>query len=197
MEGSERRSNPHIQHLSMAERGKEAALEGQHGRALEWYRQALHLARTVGAPPLFARHYADCIFESLERSGQYRPALELCEAACADMERAESPTPLQARDHATMLLRRAVLLVRLQRSEEAAPMLEEAIERARPSRLPLAEELLEWRRRAFSVSPQRLTEAQERHGFFHVRRDALRPDLARLAPETPSSPGPPPGPAHP
>ena len=175
------RPSPQLHHLAMAEQGKTLALQGKHQQALERYRAALLLARRMSAPAVFARHYTDCIFESLERSGQLCPALELCAAACAEMGRVEAPTPLQARDQASMLLRRGALLIRLDRAPEAEEILQEAMRMAEPGRLPLAEELLAWLRQALYITRERLTEAQERHGYYTVRRDALRPELARLA----------------
>ncbi|TVR65990.1 MAG: peptidylprolyl isomerase [Gemmatimonadales bacterium] len=174
---SEAPPNPHLHHLAMAEQGKTLALQGRHGPALERYRAALLMARQMSAPAVFARHYTDCIFESLERSGQLAPALELCEAACGEMAGVDDPTPIQIRDRASMLLRRGALLLRLDRGPEAENSLEEAVQLSGPGHLPLAEELLSWRRRALSISGERLTEAQERHGYFVVRRDTLRRDL--------------------
>jgi hypothetical protein len=180
---AERPPPPHVRHLALAERGKLAAVKGDHGTALEFYRAALRMAQALAAPAPFARHYTDCILESLERSGQLRPALELCAAACTEMAGIERPGPLQRRDHATMLLRSAILLLRLDRGAEADLLLADAVAMARPGRLPLAEELQGWRARAFAIPPDRLTEAQLRHGYYSVRADALRPDIARIAPD--------------
>lgn len=185
--------NPHLRHLAVAERGKIAALDGDHAKALEWYRTALRMARIRNAPPPFARHYTDCILESLEHSEQYGPALELCRAAVTEMEEVSDPTPLQRYDHGSMLLRIAVLLLRQARGEEADRALANALERAGEDALPLARELRSWRSRAWTITPDRLTEAQRRHGLHVVRREALRPDLARYAPESPGPPEPPSG----
>lgn len=173
-------ANPHLAHLSIVERGKLAAVAGDHDMALECYRTGLRMAQSLSAPGPFARHYTDCILDSLERAGRLEPALSLCESASLELAGLPSPSALQRRDHATLLLRQALLLLRLGREKEADARLAEAITLARPGRLPLAEEIHAWRARALTLTPERLDEAQARHGYYTVRRDSLRPDLASL-----------------
>ncbi|WP_108446641.1 hypothetical protein [Halomonas denitrificans] len=171
----------HMRHLAIAEKGKLAALAGDHGRALELYRTALRLAGEMAAPTPFARHYTDCILESLEREGRHADALALTVAACEELERREAVSPLQRRDHATLTLRRAILLLFLGREAEADRQLERAVAIAHPDRLALAAELQAWRRRALTITAQTLAEALSRHGYYTVRRARVRPDLARRA----------------
>lgn len=171
----------HLRHLALVERGKQAALAGDHGLALECYRTGLRMAQALSAPPLFARHYTDCILDSLEKSGHLESALALCERACGELAALRHPSPWQQRDRATLLLRQALQLLRLERLEEADQRLEQAVALAAPGALPLAEELRDWRARALTLRPERLDEAQSRHGYFTVRRDALKPELARQA----------------
>lgn len=173
-------SNCHLAHLSIVERGKLAAVAGNHDMALECYRTGLRMAQSLSAPGPFARHYTDCILDSLERAGRLEPALMLCESASHELAGIHSPNPLQRRDHATLVLRQALLLLRLGRESDADLRLAEAITLARPGRLTLAEEVQGWRARALTLTPERLDEAQARHGYYTVRRDTLRPDLARL-----------------
>ena len=173
-------SNRHLAHLSIVERGKLAAVAGNHDMALECYRTGLRMAQSLSAPGPFARHYTDCILDSLERAGRLEPALMLCESASHELARIHPPNPLQRRDHATLVLRQALLLLRLGRESDADLRLAEAITLARPGRLTLAEEVQGWRARALTLTPERLDEAQARHGYYTVRRDTLRPDLARL-----------------
>ncbi|MFO8047388.1 MAG: hypothetical protein R6U30_16195 [Halomonas sp.] len=174
-------SNRHLAHLSIVERGKLAAIAGNHDMALECYRTGLRMAQSLSAPGPFARHYTDCILDSLERAGRLEPALSLCESASRELSEIPSPNPLQRRDHATLLLRQALLLLRLGREKDADLRLAESIALARPGRLPLAEEIQGWRARALTLTPERLDEAQARHGYYTVRRDTLRPDLARIS----------------
>jgi len=175
------RGSPHLQHLAIAEKGKLAALAGDHARALELYRTALRLAGEMAAPTPFARHYTDCILESLERQGRHGDALALTIAACEELERRGTPSPLQRRDYATLTLRRAILLLFLGREDEADHHLEQAVAIAHPDRLALAAELQAWRRRALTITAQTLSEALSRHGYYTVRRARVRPDLARRA----------------
>lgn len=175
------RASPHLRHLAIAEKGKLAALAGDHGRALELYRMALRLAGEMAAPTPFSRHYTDCILESLERAGRHGDALALTVAACEELERRGTPSPLQRRDHATLSLRRAILLLFLGREDEADHQLEQAVAIAHPGRLALAAELRAWRQRRLTLTPQTLTEALARHGYYTVRRARVRPDLARRA----------------
>lgn len=175
------RGSPHLRHLAIAEKGKLAALAGDHGRALELYRLALRMAGEVAAPTPFARHYTDCILESLEREGRHADALALVEAACAELEARAFLTTLQRQDHAALSLRRAILLLFLERGEEADRQLSLACELARPAQLALAEQLQDWRARALTITAQTLTDALTRHGYYTVRRDRVRSDLAREA----------------
>ncbi|NAW35734.1 hypothetical protein [Halomonas alimentaria] len=176
----------HLRHLAIAERGKLSALSGDHDRALELYRLALHQAREMGAPPPFARHYTDCILESLERQGRHADALALVEAACAELQARGAASALQRHDHAVLTLRRAILLLFLERGDEAGRHLAEAIELASPARLALAEELVAWRSRALTLTEQTLTDALSRHGYYTVRRGRIRADLARTAVVSPA-----------
>lgn len=173
--------SPHLRHLAIAEKGKLAALSGDHGRALELYRTALRLASEMSAPTPFARHYTDCILESLEREGRHADALALTVAACEELERRGAESHLQRRDHATLTLRRAVLLLFLGREDEADHHLEQAVSIAHPGQLALAAELQAWRRRALTITAQTLADALTRHGYYTVRRARVRPDLARRA----------------
>lgn len=174
-------ANRHLAHLSIVERGKLAAVAGDHDMALECYRTGLRMALSLSAPGPFARHYTDCILDSLERAGRFETALSLCESASHELSEIQSPNPLQRRDHATLVLRQALLLLRLGRDKAADLRLAEAITLARPGRLPLAEEVRAWRVRALTLTPECLDEAQTRHGYYTVRRDTLRPDLARMS----------------
>ncbi|MEQ6918142.1 hypothetical protein [Halomonas aquatica] len=173
--------SPHLRHLAIAEKGKLAALAGDHGRALELYRMALRMAGEMAAPTPFARHYTDCILESLEREGRHADALALTVAACEELERSGTASPLQRRDHATLTLRRAILLLFLGREAEADDQLKQAVAIAHPGQLALAAELQAWRRRALTITAQTLADALTRHGYYTVRRTRVRPDLARRA----------------
>lgn len=175
-------SSPHLRHLAIAEKGKQAALAGDHRRALELYRVALRMAAEMAAPTPFARHYTDCILESLEREGRHSDALALTVAACEELEqRAEELSSIQRRDHATLTLRRAILLLYLGDEAQADHHLKRATAIASPGRLALATEIQSWRQRALTITAQTLVDALTRHGYYTVRRAKVRPDLARRA----------------
>ena len=138
-------------HLGIAEQGKLLALKGQHESALAHYREALRMAVSSSAPEVFFRHYTQCVMESLERSGTLEAVLRYCDEAEAHYQRVASPLPLVARDRAENLQRRASILLRMGRRDEAIDCLEQAISMAADHPLPLAREVLGWIRRGLSV----------------------------------------------
>lgn len=165
-------------HLGIAEQGKLLALKGQHESALAHYREALRMAVSSSAPEVFFRHYTQCVMESLERSGTLEAVLRYCDEAEAHYQRVASPLPLVARDRAENLQRRASILLRMGRRDEAIDCLEQAISMAADHPLPLAREVLGWIRRGLSVGARQLDEAQRRHCYYIVRKELVDPARA-------------------
>lgn len=169
-------------HLGIAEQGKLLALKGQHEPALAHYREALRMAVSSAAPEVFFRHYTQCVMESLERSGTLDAVLRYCDEAEAHYQRLDSPLPLVARDRAENRQRRACILLRMGRSEDAIAALQQALADAGAQPLPLASELLGWIRRGLSVGGRQLDEAQRRHSYYIVRKELVDPARAIALP---------------
>lgn len=169
-------------HLGIAEQGKLLALKGQHEPALSHYREALRMAVSSSAPEVFFRHYTQCVMESLERSGTLDAVLRYCDEAEAHYQRLASPLPLVARDRAENHQRRASILLRMGRKEEAIEALEQALAIAGTHPLPLAREVLGWIRRGLDVGARQLDEAQRRHRYYIVRKELVDPARAIALP---------------
>lgn len=169
-------------HLGIAEQGKLLALKGQHEPALGHYREALRMAVSSSAPEVFFRHYTQCVMESLERSGTLDAVLRYCDEAEAHYQRLASPLPLVARDRAENQQRRASILLRMGRKEEAVEALEQALATAGTHPMPLAREVLGWIRRGLDVGARQLDEAQRRHRYYIVRKELVDPARAIALP---------------
>lgn len=169
-------------HLGIAEQGKLLALKGQHDQALAHYREALRMAVSSSAPEIFFRHYTQCVMESLESSGSLEAVLRYCEEAEAHYQRLDSPLPMVARDRAENHQRRASILLRMGRTEEAREAFEQAIALAGEKTLPLAREVIGWMRRGFSIGSRQLDDAQRRHRYHIVRKELVDPARAIALP---------------
>jgi tetratricopeptide (TPR) repeat protein len=169
-------------HLGIAEQGKLLALKGKHEPALSHYREALRMAVSSSAPEVFFRHYTQCVMESLERSGTLDAVLRYCDEAEAHYQSLASPLPLVARDRAENHQRRASILLRMGRKEEAIEALEQALATAGTHPLPLAREVLGWIRRGLDVGARQLDDAQRRHMYYIVRKELVDPARAIALP---------------
>lgn len=169
-------------HLGIAEQGKLLALKGQHEPALTHYREALRMAVSSSAPEVFFRHYTQCVMESLERSGTLDAVLRYCDEAEVHYQRIDSPLPLVARDRAENHQRRASILLRMGRQNEAIEALEQALTTAGEHPLPMAQEVLGWIKRGLSVGSRQLDEAQRRHHYYIVRKELVDPTRAIALP---------------
>ena len=170
-------------HLGIAERGKLHALEGHHSEALRHYREALRMSQQDPSSHIFFQHYTQCVMESLELSGAHAEVISYCEKVCAHF--AEHPTdhPQGRRQHAAMLERWAIQLIRQGESAESRSLLEEAQQLVGRGTHPLTDALLNWVQRGYAISPQQLQQAQERHQYFVVRRELVNPKIAVELPE--------------
>lgn len=175
----------HRLHIGIAEAGKLLALKGRHQQALAKYREALQLAHGARAPQVFARHYLHCVLESLEHLGDHARVAELA-AAAADTAACPDPTPFQKRDRAHLLERQGVNLALAGDVAGARAALAEAV--ALDDGLPLARAILDWTARGLAINPQRLADAQRRHGYWVVRPDTVDPARALESPHAQPAP---------
>ncbi len=165
-------------HVGYAENGKLLALAGKHADALRHYREALRLAVATDAPPVFARHYTQCVLESLEHTGAWDEILKYCDHAEGHYAVHPPTTELTQRDLAHTRERRGIVLLKAGRDAEAQAVLAAAIRDAIPGDLPLARAVLVWLRGRYHVDARRLLQEQHRHSWFIVRADAVEPARA-------------------
>lgn len=180
IEQSEEHRSEASLHMGIAMRGKLYALEGNHPRALQYYRIAIRMTVQAKEPEIFFRHYLDCVMESLELTGALDDVLAYCDKAIALYADNPPPNPLATMDLATIHLRRGCVLLRGKDAAAARAAMKLAVDTARSTRgrLSLAETLLRWLDAGFSVDPARLLAEQQRGGYFSVQRDKVDPRRA-------------------
>lgn len=184
-------SNIHSYHVSLAEAGKVKALSGQHQEALKHYREAIKTAVSAGSPEVFFRHYTHCVLESLELSGSYDEVISFCKEADEHYSKLPISNPIIRRDHGSTLERWGLVLAKSGQLDDAKQKLELAIEKAKPGRLPISEQVHNWLVRGYHPDISRIERAQKKHNYFTVRRGQVDPTKAVfLEPSQSPSPAP-------
>lgn len=179
----------HKLHLGIAEQGQLYALAGDHKLALTYYREAIRMAVSSGAPEVFFRPYMECTLESLERMGALAEVVAYTERAIAHYAeltpKSEEQRALMRADLMSIHQRRGAALLKMGRVEEARAALERAIGLSREAAmpLPLSQTLLGWITRGFHVEPQRILMEQEATRYFSVRADTVDKTLAVALPK--------------
>lgn len=183
------KTNAHILHLSLAEHGKMCLVKGDIGEALRHFREAIRLSVSARAPEVFFRYYTQCVLETLEKSGAYDEVLEYCARADEHYATVEQTSALLRKDHGSIVERLGVMLLLLDRRDEARDAFARAVEIAGDRALPLSEAVHAWLLRGMVVTPERLRQQQQRHAYFTIDAKRLQPGLARaLPPEGASAP---------
>jgi tetratricopeptide (TPR) repeat protein len=167
-------------HMGIAEQGKLYALEGNHARALHYYRTAMQLTVQAGDPEIFFRHYLECVMESLEQTGSLADVLAYCDKAIALYAERPPPNPVAVADLASIHQRRGVILLKLGEVAEARAAFRNALAVAQGAgrALALAQTLQRWLDAGFHVDPARVLAEQKRTEYFSVRRDTVAPQRA-------------------
>ena len=162
-------------HLSIAETGKRAALNGDHHTALGHYREAMRLAVSSGAPEVFFRHYLEATMESLELMNEFDSVLEYCERAIEHYGEHPPAQPVAWLDLASIHQRHGCVLLKQGQVDQARVAFERAIDIATraPAHLPLADVLVGWLRRGLVISPERVVAEQRRQRYFCVRPETV------------------------
>ena len=177
-----RKGNAHMLHLSLAEHGKLCLVKGDTPEALRHFREAIRLSVSARAPEVFFRHYTHCVLEALEKSGAYDEVLEYCRRADEHYATVEKTSALLRKDHGTIVERLGVMLLLLDRRNEARDAFTRAIDIAGEGALPLSEALVAWLQRGMLVTVERLRQQQRRHAYFTIDAKHLQPELARALP---------------
>ncbi|MCC5835664.1 MAG: hypothetical protein JJU20_13095 [Opitutales bacterium] len=170
----------HRIHLRIAEQGKLHALQGDFARAMGCYRIAMRLTVEAEDPEAFFRHYLECLVEALEQDGSLDAVLKYCDEVEALQKRSGLSNELMRYDWAVLQQRRGVVHLKLGNREAAETALAEACRVAGEldAELPLADTLLRWCRARLHIDTRRLQEEQQSHGYFSVRAETVRPDIA-------------------
>lgn len=176
-------------HYRVAEHGKVRALAGDHAEALRHYREALRLASLQGEAEACLRHYAWCVLESLERTDAHGAVISFCERVEAHYAQRPPEGELARKDLAAHLERHGLALAKQGRAAEARERLESAVKLAGTGHLPVAERVLSWGRAGLHVDARRISLEQDRHPYWTVRPDAVRPDIAVALPSFVTTPG--------
>lgn len=167
-------------HMGIAMRGKMHALEGNHARALQYYRVAIRIAVMAKDPELFFRHYLDCVMESLEVTGAYDDVLAYCDKAIAMYTETPPPNAVATMDLASIHLRRGIILLKKSDRGGAKESLDTAQKTAKSigGDLALASVLLRWAQAGYAIESARVLAEQKRHNYFVVRKETIDPSRA-------------------
>jgi len=170
----------HRLHLRIAEQGKLHALRGDFARAMGCYRIAMRLTVESGDPEAFFRHYLECLVEALEQDGSFEAVLKYCDEVESLQQRSGLKNELMRYDWAVLQQRRGVVQLKLGNREAAEAALTDAVKVATEleTELPLADTLLRWSRARLHLDAGRLNDEQQRHGYYSVRTETVRPDIA-------------------
>ena len=162
-------------HMGIAERGKSHAVEGNHTKALQYYRVAMRIAVAAKEPEIFFRHYLECVMESLELMGAYDEVLAYCDKAIALYTETPPPNVMATMDLASIHLRRGAILLKQNEREEAKSSLQAAREIARSigGTVALAGVPLRWAQVGYAIEPARVLAEQKRSGYFLIRKDMI------------------------
>ncbi|MCX7649857.1 MAG: hypothetical protein N2050_04825 [Flavobacteriales bacterium] len=176
--------DPNLHHR-VAEKGKCLAVEGRHTEALRYYKEALRLAQKQPHADIFFQHYSQCAMESLEMMGAHEEVIAFCEKCIAFLEHKEDSANQEYRKRylASLWERMAIQMLFLQRYAEAANAFKTALQTAVGAPMPLSSELLAWCQKRYTINKNLIRKSQQRNGYFTVRNDNLKPELAIELPE--------------
>jgi tetratricopeptide (TPR) repeat protein len=172
-------------HLGIAEQGKLYALEGDHPRALFYYRWAMQMAVAAGDPEVFFRHYLECVVESLERMSAFAEVVDYCEKAIELHRKNPEPDPVALRDLAHLHQRLGIVRLKGGDRDGARESLRAALAVLAGSgqALPLAASLLRWVELGLHLDRSRIEAELEKARYFSVREEAVDRECAIRLPE--------------
>lgn len=165
-------------HLGIAEQGKLYALKNNHPEALRHYREALKMVSDHKAHELFAQHYLQCTMESLELSGAHDEVITYCHRVLEVMGPDKPASPFMMRHMAATLERLAVQHLYKEEKEEAREYLMRIKDIAGTGVQPLADQLLNWVQRGYTIRPAQIKDAQKKHHYFIVQHGKVKSEIA-------------------
>jgi tetratricopeptide (TPR) repeat protein len=185
---SSRTTAPELTCLGLTEQGKIHALAGQHPEALSHYREALRIAMTCAHNEVFFHYVTQCILESLELSGANAEVRDYCVRVEQQFASVAQADRLLSRQRAANLERLGLAWIQLGNPDEARVHLEHATRLAGEKLLPLAAKVSAWLRRGLHVETRQLRLAQKQFGYFVVRPEGIRTDIALKLPRGAGAP---------
>lgn len=177
-------NNPNL-HLQIAENGKVLALKGDHKEALRHYKEAMRMCQSVENSEFFLQHYSLCAMESLELMEAHEEIITFCEKSIDFLtpKKAERTDDWFRKYLASLWERKGIQCIYLDEKAEAIEALDEALKEAKEFTMPLAKELLNWLRRGYAITPQKVRDLQKRHHYFTVRKENVNEKIAVQLPE--------------
>lgn len=180
---TEPKENKYSLHFGIAERGKMYALENNHNEALRHYKEAIRMTEGQPDGSLFFQHYSQCVMESLEKMGDHERVIDYCEKFLSLLEEQGAEDELMIRYRCDILQRLALQHACLGEPETAKELLNEIKADIDIRSLPIAEKLLNWLLRGYTVTPQQVRDLQNAHPYFIVTKDKVNPTIAIDLPE--------------
>ncbi len=172
-------------HLQIAENGKVLALRGDHKEALRHYKEAMRMCQTTENSEVFLQHYSLCAMESLELMEAHEEIITFCEKSIDFLtpKKAERTDDWFRKNLASLWERKGIQCIYLDEKSEAIAAFEAALKEATDFPMPLCKELLNWLRRGYAVTPQKVRDLQNRHRYFTVRKENVNEKIAVQLPE--------------
>ncbi len=172
-------------HMGIAEQGKVHALEGNHQRALLYYRTAINMTVAANDPEVFFRHYLECALESMEHLSMLDDLMDYCDKALKIYENNPPPNQFARMDNAYLHQKKAIILMKMDKKQEAIDYFKKAIALAKEekAKLSLSETLLRWLSGGFFIDQNRMITEQYKQGYFNVRKDTVDPSKAITLPD--------------
>ena len=167
-------------HFGVAEKGKVFALHGNHREALRYYKEALRMCQSLPNADVFFQHYSLCAMESLEKMESYQEVIDFCEKCLEFLKDKEElqQQPIFRKYVASIIERKGIQFLYLNEREEAIGCFKEVKQLMGMKIQSLANELLNWCLRGYSISPNQIQNIQNKYGYFTVRKENVNERIA-------------------
>ncbi len=170
-------------HFRIVEQGKIHALEGNHSEALRHYREGIRMCETEIGADFFFQHYGQCAMESLELMGAHQEVISFCEKTLAFLDDKKEQSDYLKKYYANIAERAAIQFLFLEDKAEAIHHFNEVKQLIGLKKQPLTAQLLTWAQRGYTITKKQLTDTQKRFGYFIVRKENIKPEIAVQLPE--------------
>lgn len=173
-------------HYGVAERGKMHYLEGNYTEALRHFKEAIQMSVKNASSDVFFQHYTQCVMECLELMGHHDEVLSYCEKFSDFLQDKGLEEPVIAKHYATTLEKMGVQYLLKEEKDTAKELFQKASDTMN-KKMPLSNDLLGWLNRGYSITEKQIRGVQQKHDYFIVRKDLVKPEMAIDLPDSVNS----------